>query len=73
MLIKNLKYAHPKVCKNRPPPEAPPKPPPSIEQVENIVAKAIKEVITKPVIEDLRQQKAEVRKQRIKNLILQAF
>jgi hypothetical protein len=73
MLIKNLKYAHPKVCKNRPPPEAPPPPPPSIEQVENIVAKAIKEVITKPVIEDLRLQKAEVRKQRIKSLILQAF
>jgi len=73
MLLKNLKYAHPKVCKNRPPPEAPPPPPPSFEQVETIVAKAIKEVITKPVIEDLRQQKAEVRKQRIKSLIQQAF
>ena len=73
MLSKNLKYAHPKVCKNRPPPEAPPPPPPSFEQVEHIVAKAIKEVITKPVIEDLRQQKAEVRKQRIKSLIQQAF
>ena len=77
MLLKNLKYAHPKVCKNRPPPEAPPPPPPSIEQVEDIVAsrvaKAIKEVITKPVIEDLRQHKAEVRKQRIKSLISQAF
>jgi len=72
MLAKNLRYAHPKVCKNRPPPEAPP-PPPSIEQVETIVAKAIKEVITKPVIEDLRHQKAEVRKQRIKSLIMQAF
>ena len=73
MLAKNLRYAHPKVCKNRPPPEAPPPPPPSFEQVETIVAKAIKEVITKPVIEDLRQQKAEVRKQRIKSLIMQAF
>jgi hypothetical protein len=73
MLAKNLRYAHPKVCKNRPPPEAPPPPPPSVEQVETIVAKAIKEVITKPVIEDLRQQKAEVRKQRIKSLIMQAF
>ena len=73
MLAKNLKYAHPKVCKNRPPPEAPPPPPPSLEQVETIVAKAIKEVITKPVIEDLRQQKVEVRKQRIKSLIMQAF
>ena len=73
MLAKNLKYAHPKVCKNRPPPEAPPPPPPSLEQVETIVAKAIKEVITKPVIEDLRHQKAEVRKQRIKSLIMQAF
>ena len=73
MLAKNLKYAHPKVCKNRPPPEAPPPPPPSFEQVETIVAKAIKEVITKPVIEDLKQQKTEVRKQRIKSLIMQAF
>jgi hypothetical protein len=73
MLAKNLRYAHPKVCKNRPPPETPPPPPPSFEQVETIVAKAIKEVITKPVIEDLRQQKAEVRKQRIKSLIMQAF
>ena len=73
MLSKNLKYAHPKVCKNRPPTEAPPPPPPSFEQVEAIVAKAIKEVITKPVIEDLRQQKAEVRKQRINSLIQQVF
>ena len=72
MLIKNLKYAHPKLCKNRPPPEAP-QPPPSIEQVESIIAKRIKEVITKPTIEDLKQQKAEVRKQRIKSLIEQAF
>ena len=39
MLLKNLKYAHPKVCKNRPPPEAPPPPPPSIEQVENNYSK----------------------------------
>jgi hypothetical protein len=73
MLEKNLKYAHPKLCKNRPPPEAPPPPPPSFEQVETIVAKAIKEVKTKPVIEDLRNQKAEVRKQRIKSLIMQAL
>ena len=77
MLSKNLRYAHPKVCKNRPPAEAPPPPPPSFEQVETIVAQrvasAIKEVITKPVIEDLRHQKAEVRKQRIKSLISQAF
>ena len=73
MLAKNLKYAHPEVCKNRPPPEAPPPPPPSFEQVETVVAKAIQEVITKPVVEDLKQQKAEVRKQRIKSLIMQAF
>ena len=72
MLLKNLKYAHPKVCKNRPPPEAPP-PPPSIEQVETIIAKRIKEVITKPTIDDLKQQKAEVRKQRITSSIEQAF
>ena len=73
MLLKNLKYAHPKVCKSRPPPEAPPPPPPSIEQVETIIAKRIKEVITKPTIEDLRLQKSEVRKQRMKILFLQAF
>ena len=77
MLSNNLRYAHPKVCKNRPPAEAPPPPPPSFEQVETIVAKrvatAIKEVISRPVIEDLRQQKVEVRKQRIKSLIQQAF
>ena len=73
MLLKNPKYAHPKVCKNRPPPKAPPPPPPSIEQVETIIAKRIKEVITKPTIEDPKQQKAEVRKQRIKSLISQAF
>ena len=77
MLSKNLRYAHPKVCKNRPPAEAPPPPPPSFEQVETIVAQrvatAIKDVISKPVIEDLRHQKAEVRKQRIKSLISQAF
>ena len=58
---------------NRPPPEAPPPPPPSFEQVETIVAKAIEEVITTPVIEDLIQPKTEVRKQRIKSLIQQAF
>ena len=64
---------HIQMCAKTTPPEAPPPPPPSFEQVETIVAKAIKEVITKPVIEDLRQQKAEVRKQRIKSLIQQAF
>jgi hypothetical protein len=77
MLSKNLRYARPKVCKNRPPAEAPPPPPPSFEQVETIVAQrvatAIEEVISRPVIEDLRQQKVEVRKQRIKSLISQAF
>ena len=36
MLLKNLKYAHPKVCKNRPPPEAPPPPPPSVAEVKQI-------------------------------------
>ena len=75
MLLKNLKYSHPKVCKNRPPPEAPPPPPPSVEEVEKIVHKAIQKAVVaeKPPIEILKQQKAEVRKQRIKSLIDQAF
>ena len=64
MLLNNLKYAHPKVCKNSPPPEAPPPPPPSIEQVETIIAKRIKEVITKPTIEDL---KTKSRSKKTKN------
>ena len=74
-LLKNLKYAHPKVCKNRPPPEAPPPPPPSVAEVEQIVSKAISEVVVaeKPPIEILKQQKAEVRKQRIQSLIEQAL
>ena len=76
MLLKNLKYAHPKVCKNRPPPEAPPPPPPSVEEVENIVNKAIQKAVVvqeHPTIAVLKQQKAEVRKQRINSLIEQAF
>ena len=74
MLAKNLKYAHPRVCKNRPPPPDIPPPPPSIEQVEQIVANAIeKAVVAKPSIEIVKQQKAEIRKQRIKSLIEQAF
>ena len=75
MLLKNLKYAHPRVCKNRPPPESPPPPPPSVAEVEQIVSKAIQKVVIaeKPPIEILKQQKAEVRKQRIKSLIEQAF
>ena len=75
MLLKNLKYAHPKVCKNRPPPESPPPPPPSVAEVKQIVSKAIQKVVVadKPPIEVLKQQKAEVREQRITSLIEQAF
>ena len=40
MLSKNLKYAHPKVCKSRaPPPAAPPPPTPSFT-IENVYANA---------------------------------
>ena len=75
MLLKNLKYSHPKVCKNRPPPEAPPAPPPSVEEIEKIVHKAIQRAVVaeKPPIEILKQQKAEVRKQIMNSLIDQAL
>ena len=64
------------MCKNRPPPEAPPPPPPSVEEVENIVNKATQKAVVvqeQPTIAVLKQQKAEVRKQRIKSLWTSIF
>jgi len=37
MLLKNLRYAHPKVCKNRPRPPSPPPPPPPSIIIERVV------------------------------------
>ena len=87
MLLKNLKCAHPKVCKSRaPPPAAPPPPPPSFT-IENVYVnvpakKAIPENV-KPVVEqpktleqqynEMKQNKADIRRQRIKSLISNAF
>ena len=88
MLLKNLKYAHPKVCKNRPrPPSPPPPPPPSIiieRVVVNTPSKSETHESVKPqVIErpkTLEEQyhehkinKNELRKQRIKSLMANAF
>ena len=85
MLLKNLKYAHPKVCKNKPKPPPPPLPPtPNI-----IVAKVVVMQNNQPfkeeeytvqtpsqpsdILQAIRQQRNEVRKQKIKSLIAQAF
>ena len=78
MLLKNLKYAHPKVCKSKPPP--PPAPPPPIPNI--IIERVV--VNTAPVqsepprtieqqYQEQKQTKTEQRKQRIKNLISNAF
>ena len=88
MLLKNLKYAHPKVCKNRPrPPSPPPPPPPSIiiervvvntpnksETLENVKPQIIER--PKTLEEQYQEQqlmKNDLRKQRIKSLIANAF
>ena len=85
MLLKNLKYAHPKVCKNRPrPPSPPPPPPPNV-----IIDKVVVQVNNKPdvvysnntVQEPTPQEKykmskllkVETRNQKLKSLIANAF
>jgi hypothetical protein len=88
MLLKNLKYAHPKVCKNRPrPPSPPPPPPPSIiieRVVVNTPSKSETHENVKPQIierpktleeqyQEHKMNKADLRKQRIKSLIANAF
>jgi hypothetical protein len=83
MLVKNLKYAHPKVCKKRPP-SPPPQPPPTpniiVEKVvvmqnnqpqEEYKVQATMEPLN--IMQTLRQQSTEIRKQKLKNLIASAF
>ena len=83
MLLKNLKYAHPKVCKSKPPP--PPVPPPPVPNIiiERVVVNsapvqsAPAQSETPKTIEqqyhEQKQTKTEQRKQRIQNLISNAF
>ena len=78
MLLKNLKYAHPKVCKSKPPPPpAPPPPIPSIIIEKVVVHQAPAQLEPPKTIEqqyhEQKQTKTEQRKQRIKNLISNAF
>jgi len=88
MLLKNLKYAHPKVCKNRPRPPSPPPPPPPSIIIERVVVNTPNKSEThenvKPQIierpKTLEEQyhehkinKTELRKQKIKSLMANAF
>lgn len=86
MLLKNLKYAHPKVCKNRPRPPSPPPPPPPSIIIERVVvntpskSETHESVIPKERPKTLEEQyheqrlmKNDLRKQRIKSLIANAF
>ena len=88
MLLKNLRYAHPKVCKNRPrPPSPPPPPPPSIiiervvvntpinqETLENVKAQIIERPKTlEEQYHEHRLNKNDLKEQRIKSLIANAF
>ena len=83
MLLKNLKYAHPKVCKSKPlPPPLPPPPTPNII-IERVVVNSAPAqpapVQSEPpkTIEqqyhEQKQTKTEQRKARIKSLIANAF
>lgn len=88
MLLKNLIYAHPKVCKNRPRPPSPPPPPPPSIIIEKVVVNtptksethenAKPQVIERPKTleeqyHEQRLMKNDLRKQRIKSLIANAF
>ena len=77
MLLKNLKYAHPKVCKSKPPTPPPPPPPTPNIIIERVVVNSAPTqsapVTTEPkTIEqqyhEQKQTKTEQRKQRIKRL-----
>ena len=81
MLIKSLKYAHPKVCKSKPPPP-PAAPPPTpniiIERVVVNSAPAPAPATETPKApeqqhQEQKQTRNEIRKQRIKSLIANAF
>ena len=83
MLVKNLKCAHPKVCKKRPPSPPPPPPPTPNIIVEKVVVMQNNrpqeeykvQATTEPlnILQTLRQQSTEIRKQKLKNLIANAF
>jgi hypothetical protein len=88
MLLKNLRYAHPKVCKNRPRPPSPPPPPPPSIIIERVVVNTPNKSEThenvKPQIierpKTLEEQyhehkinKTNLRKERIKSLMANAF
>lgn len=87
MLIKNLKYAHPKVCKNREPtPEIPPPPAPYVvidKVVVQVNEKPDKVYINRPETAPqispeeqykmAKQSRVDVRKQKLKSLIANAF
>jgi hypothetical protein len=88
MLLKNLRYAHPKVCKNRPRPPSPPPPPPPSIIIERVVVNTPNNTEThenvKPQIierpKTLEEQyhehkinKTELRKLKIKSLMANAF
>ena len=88
MLLKNLRYAHPKVCKNRPRPPSPPPPPPPSIIIERVVVNTPNKSEThenvKPQIierpKTLEEQyhehkinKTELRKLKIKSLMANAF
>ena len=83
MLAKNLKYAHPKVCKKRlPSPPPPPPPTPNIIVEKVVVMQNNKpqeehkaQIPTDPVniLHAIRQQNTDMRRQKLKNLIANAF
>ena len=88
MLLKNLKYSHPKVCKNRPRPPSPPPPPPPSIIIERVVVNTPNKTETheniKPIVierpktleeqyHEHRLNKNDLRKQRIKSLMANAF
>jgi len=83
MLLKNLKYAHPKVCKSKPPPPPVPPPPTPNIIIERVVVNSAPaqpapgqseppKTIEQQYHEQ-KQTKTEQRKQRIKSLIANAF
>ena len=86
MLLKNLKYAHPKVCKSRPPPPTLPPPPPPSVIIERVVVntpnktevyESTPRVEPPKTIEqkyqEHKQNKTDIRKQRTQSLIQNAF
>ena len=85
MLLKNLKYAHPKVCKNRPRPPSPPPPPPPNVIIDKVVVQVndkpdvvyTNNTVQEPTLQEKykmsKQLKVETRNQKLKSLIANAF